>query len=138
MNLTDLSGLDESVAERLRKEDEEGFRGRIIFAAAKSDERAGSLGWETDGLEVVGKPRNWDVRSSNCLRRSAALGDVSDVSCRLSPLKLIGRTSHHFPLLSPMPRRLRASGPMILKYVHLGNWARDLGRWPAAVQVMIA
>lgn len=81
MNLTDLSGLGESAAERLRKEDEDGFRGRIFFAAAKSGERAGLLGWETDGLEVVGKPRNWDVRSSNCLRRSVALGHVSRHVC---------------------------------------------------------
>lgn len=77
MNLTDLSGLGESVGERFRKDDDEGFRGRIFLAAAKSGERAGSLGWEMDGLEVVEKPRNWEVRSSNCLRRSAALGDVS-------------------------------------------------------------
>ena len=75
MNLTDLSGLGESVGERLRKEDEDGFRGRIFLAAAKSEERAGWLGSEMDGLEVVGKPRNWEVRSSNCLRRSAALWD---------------------------------------------------------------
>ena len=59
MNLTDLSGLGESAAERLRKEDEEGFRGRIFLAAAKSGDRVGSLGWETEGLVVVvGKPRN--------------------------------------------------------------------------------
>ena len=58
MNLTDLSGLGESAGERLRKEDEEGFRGRIFLAAAKSGERDGALGWETEGLVVVGKPRN--------------------------------------------------------------------------------
>ena len=67
----------------MRKEDDEGLRGRIFLAAAKSGERAGSLGSETDGLEVVGKPRNWEVRSSNCLRRSVALGDVSH-QCILS------------------------------------------------------
>ena len=61
----------------MRKEDDDGFRGRIFFAAAKSGERPGSLGWESEGLEVVGKPRNWDVRSSNCFRRSSELGNVS-------------------------------------------------------------
>ena len=123
VNLTDLSGLGESAAERFRKEDDDGFRGRIFFAAAKSGERAGSLGWETEGLEVVGKPRNWDVRSSNCSRRSVALRQVS---CHIIVLDLVGRTSHHFCLNPPMPRRPHAFDPRIWKCVHLGSWARDL------------
>lgn len=51
---------------------------------------------------------------------------------------LSGRTSHHSLLLAPMPRRPRASDPRIWKCVHLGNWARGLGRWPAAVRATIA
>lgn len=44
MKRTDLEGLGESPAERFMNEDEDGMRGRMSLALAKSEERAGSLG----------------------------------------------------------------------------------------------
>ena len=44
MKRTDLDGLGESPGERFMKEDEDGMRGRVSFAWAKSEERVGSLG----------------------------------------------------------------------------------------------
>jgi len=81
---TDLEGLGESAAERLRKEEEDGIRGRGSLARAKSADRAWSLGCVIEETDLVGKPRNWDVRSSNCCRNrddceSAPLSD--SVSC---------------------------------------------------------
>ena len=57
------------VGVRFRKEDDEGLEGREgwLFAAEKSGAREGLLGWDinVEGADdVVGKPRNWEVRSS--------------------------------------------------------------------------
>ena len=120
-----MSGLGESAGERLRKDDEEGFRGRILFAATKSGERAGSLGWDTEGLVVVGKPRNWDVRSSNCFRRSVELESAFVSGQTFRHEDSIEHTSHRFPLWLPRPRRPPASDPVIWKCVHLESWAPD-------------
>ena len=73
VNRTDFEGLGESGPVRFRKDDEEGFRGRRSLAWAKSAARAGSLGCEIEEkVAWVGKPRNWDVRSSYCFRREVA------------------------------------------------------------------
>ena len=69
---TDLLGLGEVVAEpgfRLRKEEGVGLGGREGFwvACAKSSAKEGSLGWVV--VDVLGNPRNWEVRSSYCVRR---------------------------------------------------------------------
>ena len=56
---TDLERLGESVAERFMNEEDEGIRGRVSLAWAKSDDKAGSLGWLTvDEVDFVGNPRN--------------------------------------------------------------------------------
>lgn len=58
----------------LRKEEEEGIRGRSL-AAVKSCCRAEELGSvmaDERGVVLLGKPRNWDVRSSYWLRRAEA------------------------------------------------------------------
>lgn len=62
---TDLEGLGDETAERLRKDEEEGFDGCMDFATANSEVRVGSLDvvW-IEGIDFDGKPRNWDVRSS--------------------------------------------------------------------------
>ena len=72
MKRTDLDGLGELLAERLRKDEDEGFRGRVSFARAKSGDKVESLGWDTDEVDLGGKPLNWEVRSSNCVRRRSA------------------------------------------------------------------
>lgn len=72
MNRTDLDAFGESPPLRFRNEDEDGFRGRRSLAWAKSAARAGSLGRDVEEGDCVGKPRNWDVRSSYCFRRSVA------------------------------------------------------------------
>ena len=59
MKRTDLDGLGESAAERLRNEEDDGLRGLTFLARAKSGDKAGSLGCEIEGVvDVVGKPRN--------------------------------------------------------------------------------
>jgi hypothetical protein len=56
-------------AERLRTE-EEGVRGLVDLAWAKSGSSEGLLGLVMiDEAVVVGKPRNWEVKSSNWDRR---------------------------------------------------------------------
>jgi len=67
-----LDGFGELLPGRLRKDDEEGFRGRGSFARAKSGDRAESLGCDISEIDLDGKPRNWDVRSSNCVRKRSA------------------------------------------------------------------
>ena len=68
--------------ERLRTE-EEGVRGFGDLAWAKSVLRDGSLGFVVvDEAVVVGKPRNWEVRSSNWDRRREAW------SCRVDDAAL--------------------------------------------------
>lgn len=72
MKRTDLDGFGESAPGRFSNEDEEGFRGRRSSAWAKSAARAGSFGCDIEDVDWLGKPRNWDVRSSYCFRRSVA------------------------------------------------------------------
>ena len=56
---TDFERLGESAVERFMNEEDEGMRGRVFFAWAKSDDKAGSLGWLTlDVVDFVGNPRN--------------------------------------------------------------------------------
>ena len=62
-NRTDFEGLGE-LPERFRKDEEEGTRGRGSLARAKSAERPGLFGWNLEGVDLVGNPRNWDTRSS--------------------------------------------------------------------------
>ena len=57
MKRTDLG----VVVERFR--DEAGACPRRSLACSKSGSSEGVLGWAME-VEVVGKPRNWDVRSS--------------------------------------------------------------------------
>ena len=57
-NLTDLEGFGEEVFGERLKDEEEGIRGRVSCAWAKSEERDGSLGWVIEAAELVGKPRN--------------------------------------------------------------------------------
>lgn len=65
---TDFEGVgEEGFGERLKEEDE-GIRGRVSFARANDGEREGSFGLFIEDWEVVGKPRNRDVRSSNWVR----------------------------------------------------------------------
>lgn len=56
----------------MKRTDLEMLRGRVLLAEAKSDSRAGVFGSEMAEGELVGKPRNWDVRSSSWVRRRVA------------------------------------------------------------------
>lgn len=59
------------------------MRGRLSFAAAKSGAREESFGCDVDeAVDVVGKPRNWDCRSSYWSRSRFA------VSCRFEASSL--------------------------------------------------
>ena len=58
MKRTDLDGLGDSLLERLRKDEEEGFRGRGSLARAKSGDKAVLLGCESNEVDLEGKPRN--------------------------------------------------------------------------------
>lgn len=64
---TDFDGLGEVPLERL-KDEVDGMRGRRSLARAKSGESAESLGWFVEEADLVGKPRNWEVRSSYWVR----------------------------------------------------------------------
>ena len=72
MKRTDLEGLGELLPVRLRKDEDDGFCGRLSFARAKSGDRTVSLGRDVEEGDLEGKPRNWDVRSSNWVRRRSA------------------------------------------------------------------
>jgi len=56
----------------VKRTDLEMLRGRVLLAEAKSGSSAGVFGSEMAEGELVGKPRNWDVRSSNWVRRRVA------------------------------------------------------------------
>lgn len=141
-----MDGFGESLTERLRKDEDEGFRGRGSFARAKSGDKDESLGCETDGVDLDGKPRNWDVRSSNCIRRCSAWSRRSAdaelllINMRFISVRARNLTSRDFVLsVSVLVLKLRcplASSPRTLKCVHPGNWARGSKISLAAVQVM--
>ena len=56
----------------VKRTDFEALRGRVLLAEAKSELRAGVFGWAIAEVELVGKPRNWEVRSLSWVRRRAA------------------------------------------------------------------
>lgn len=69
---TDLEGLLE-LPVRFRKDEEAGSCGRGSLGRAESAERTGgSFGLNHDEVDLVGNPRNCDVRSSNWLLRWVA------------------------------------------------------------------
>ena len=146
---TDLEGVGEDVFGERRNEEAEGIRGRVSFAWAKDEERDGSLGLLMEDCEVVGKPRNWEVRSSYWVR------SCWDVSLRVDARVLLsvsgeiraiwegGQWLTSRPLLgclsarSPMPRYHLAFDPAISICVHPENWALNSERWLFVFQAMI-
>lgn len=147
MKRTDLDGFGESPG-RFRKEEDEGFRGRRSLAWAKSAARAGSLGCDIDEVEWLGKPRNWDVRSSYCFRRDVAWSwrvlDALQIQISMEMLKwmrpeLTGpRCRPNVSALVPPLQCLLVRPQEIWRCGHLGNWVRDSGISPVAVRAVIA
>ena len=69
---TDFEGLGEVTVGRFNEDGDEGCRGCGSLAWANSGLKAGSLGCNLVEEDVVGKPRNWEVKSSNCDRKRVA------------------------------------------------------------------
>ena len=122
---TDFEGFGESlVVERFMNEEDEGMRGRVSFAWAKSEERAGSLGWLTDDVDFVGNPRNWDVRSSYWpLNRDAVSSLSPDCDCWLSK--------------ASMPSRIESRDREMWPSWELGSRLREMARWRSSRESLI-
>ncbi len=119
---------------------EERGRGRIAGSDFLRGGEVGGEGWVV-GLRdgCLGGGGEAAELGGQVVELLAEVGGTWDTSAViLLPLRLMERTSHHFRLIPPRPRRPRASDPTIWRCVHLGNWARDSGRWLAGVRAVIA